>query len=57
MKAEWDRLRNVERPDGTRGVWDESRVEEWSDVRKRARKDNRLVHVGLVLGIVVEKEF
>ena len=55
MQDEWDRLRKVRRPDGTFGVWDESAVEEWSDVRKRFRALGKSVHVGLVFGIVVEK--
>ena len=55
MQKEWDRLRAVKRPDGTFGVWDESKVEEWSLVRKRARASGEKAHVGLVFGIVVEK--
>ena len=38
MQLEWDRLRNVERPDGTLGVWDEGAVEEWDVVRRRAKR-------------------
>ena len=38
MQLEWDRLRQVERPDGTFGCWDESSVMEWSKVRRAARK-------------------
>ena len=41
MQDEWDRLRRVERPDGTHGVWDEGLVEEWSDVRRRAKREGR----------------
>ena len=55
MQEEWDRLRRVKRPDGTHGVWDEDAVEEWSKVRKRARRTGATVNVGLVFGIVVEK--
>ena len=57
MQKEWDRLRSVTRPDGTKGVWDEDKVMEWSKVRSLARKQNRVVHVGLVFGIVVEKNY
>ena len=57
MQVEWDRLRQVERPDGNKGVWDENEVEEWDKVRRRARKQGLKVNVGLVFGIVVEKNF
>ena len=57
MQLEWDRLRAVERPDGNRGCWDEGRVMEWRDVRRNARKQGKTVNVGLVFGIVVEKNF
>ena len=33
MDADWARLRVVPRPDGRRGVWEESLVKEWPDVR------------------------
>ena len=55
MQTEWDRLRSVERPDGNKGVWDEEAVRPWAEVRKEARKAGRKVNVGLVFGIVVEK--
>ena len=57
MQDEWDRLRSVQRPDGNHGVWDESLVEEWGKVRARARRNGEKVNVGLVFGIVVEKNF
>ena len=47
--------RNVERPDGIWGGWDENLVEEWAEVRKRARRQNKLVHVRLAFGIVLEE--
>ena len=55
MQDEWDRLREVVRPDGKKGVWDEAQVANWADVRRQARKEGRNVNVGLVFGIVVEK--
>ena len=39
----------------TKGVWDETKVEEWSTVSARARKQGKTVHVGLVFGIAVIK--
>ena len=54
-RAEWTRLRSVERPDGTIGAWDESRVAEWRDVRRQAARDNIKVHVGRIFDFVVEK--
>ena len=55
MQVEWGRLRAAKRPDGTYGVWDESAVEEWSKVRRRARLHGRKANVGLAFGIVVGK--
>jgi hypothetical protein len=55
MQAEWDRLRSVVRPDGTFGCWDEHYVREWRDVRAEARRKGEKANVGLVYGIVVEK--
>ena len=55
MQDEWDRLRRVPRPDGKLGVWDEDLVEEWSKVRRRAERAGQKANVGLVFGIVVEK--
>ena len=55
LQVEWDRLRAVERPDGTYGVWDEGAVEEWSPARRRARLHGKKANVGLAFGIVVEK--
>ena len=55
MQEEWDRLRRVQRPDGTYGVWDESAVMEWHKVQCAARRAGTTATVGLVFGIVVEK--
>ena len=55
MQDEWDRLRRVPRPDGKLGVWDESGVMEWRDVQRAARRAGTTATVGLVFGIVVEK--
>ena len=55
MQTEWERLRKVKRPDGTHGVWDEAAVQEWSAVRASARRIGKKINVGLVFGIVVEK--
>ena len=46
--AEWNDLRRMQ-------TWDESTVMEWSDVKKRAKTEQRRVHVGRVFGILVEK--
>jgi hypothetical protein len=45
---EWARLRAA-------GCWDESKVCEWTDVRKAASKAGHTVHVGMIFEIVVEK--
>ena len=57
MQDEWNRLRSVKRPDGNLGVWDESQVREWGKVRAEARRNGAKVNVGLVFGIVVEKNY
>ena len=46
--AEWNDLRRMQ-------TWDESTVMEWSDVKQRAKTEQRRVHVGRVFGILVEK--
>ena len=55
MDAEWARLRAVLRPDGKLGVWDESSVREWRDVKKDALRAGQKAHCGIIFGIVVEK--
>ena len=45
----------VPRKDGKVGVWDEDAVQEWSSVRRDAQKQNIKANVGLIFGIVVEK--
>ena len=45
------------RPDGNKGVWEESVVRPWKEVRAEAKRQNRSVNVGLVFGIVVEKNY
>ena len=55
MEMEWRRLRQVPRKDGKAGVWDEDAVQEWSSVRRDAQKQNTKANVGLIFGIVVEK--
>ena len=37
------------------GVWLEDEVQEWNEVRKKAKKDGKEVHVGRIFGICVEK--
>ena len=54
MDVEWQQLRKVPRKDGKLGVWDED-VQEWSSVRRSAHKTNTKANVGLIFGIVVEK--
>ena len=46
-QTEWDRLRQVTRPDGSKGVWDEGGVREWADVHCEARQQGCKVNVGL----------
>jgi hypothetical protein len=55
MQLEWDRLRAVPRDGGKAGVWDESLVREWRHVRREAQGRDEKANVGLVFGIVVEK--
>ena len=47
---EWTNLRKAE-------VWDESVVQEWSDIAKWAQMQNKEVHMGRLFGIMVEKGF
>ena len=44
---EWDKLR-------AQGVWDESKVRPWSEVKAEARRSGTSVHVGRILDICVE---
>ena len=55
MQLEWTRLRAVPRDGGKAGVWDESLVREWRHVRNEAKDQNVKANVGLVFGIVVQK--
>ena len=55
QQAEWQRLRTVPRPDGGTGVWEESLVEEWRDVKRKALKDGLNIHIGCTFDIIVEK--
>ena len=55
MEVEWQRLRRVPRKDGKVGVWDEDIVREWAALRRDALARNSKANVGLVCGIVVEK--
>ncbi len=55
MQLEWDRLRAVPRDGGEAGVWDERLVREWRSVRREATSIGEKANVGLVFGIVVEK--
>ena len=55
MDAEWNRLRQVARPDGSRGCWDESAVREWHDVKREAKRKGEKAHIGSLFGIIVEK--
>ena len=55
MDLEWQRLRQVPRKGGKAGVWDEDDVREWASVRRDAQARNEEANVGLVFGIVVEK--
>ena len=55
MNVEWQRLRKVPRRDGKLGVWDEDAVQEWSSVRRNAQQKYIKANVGLIFGIVVER--
>ena len=55
MQDEWSRLRAVGWPDGQQGVWDETKVREWREVKAEARHGNAKAHIGRIFGIVVEK--
>ena len=55
MKAEWTRLRAVDRRDGKKGCWDEDCVMEWQEVKRLAGLAGKKAHVGRVFGICVEK--
>ena len=55
MQLEWDRLRAVPRADGKTGVWDEGLVREWDHVSQEAQDRDEKANVGLIFGIVVEK--
>ena len=48
MQDEWQSLRD-------HGVWDETNPQEWEDVRKKAQKDGRKIHLGYLFGICVQK--
>ena len=48
LDKEWTRLRE-------KGVWDETSVKNWKDVARQARIDKRIIHMGRVFGIMVEK--
>ena len=48
INKEWKRLRD-------RKAWDETTVREWSDVAAEARRANEEVHMGMLVGFVVEK--
>ena len=48
INKEWKRLRD-------RKAWDETTVREWSDVAADTRRNNEEVHMGMLLGLVVEK--
>ena len=48
MQQEWDRLRS-------RNAWDETNPREWSDVAREARQSGTEVRVGMIFGLVVEK--
>ena len=54
INKEWTRLRTI-KYDGGQGCWDESKVEEWRDVAKRAIKEKITIHVGRIFDICVEK--
>jgi hypothetical protein len=48
LDKEWTKLRNIT-------TWDESRVEEWSVVAARAKRNGIKVHIGRIFDICVEK--
>ena len=48
MNAEWSRHQKIK-------TWLEEKVENWSIVRDRARRNNKQIHIGRVFPILVEK--
>ena len=51
MQLEWDRLR----AQGDHGVWDESKVMEWDEVKRGAIRDKKTVHLGRIFELCFEK--
>ena len=51
MQLEWDRLRGQ----GDRGVWDESKVMEWDQVKAMAIKGKYTAHLGRIFELCFEK--
>ena len=41
----------------SKGVWDESRVREWSEVAAEAKKSGKTAHVGTIFGIAAIKNY
>ena len=50
MDKEWNRLFD-------KGVFDTSEVREWRDVAAEANRANKIIHMGRVFGIMVEKNY
>jgi len=48
VMKEWNKLR-------AQGVWDEKTVKPWAEVRAKAKRDGRTIHVGRIFDICVEK--
>jgi hypothetical protein len=44
LRKEWDRLRLID-------TWREDLVEEWDDVKRRAKQNDTKIHMGMVLQI------
>ena len=55
LQAEWSKLRQAPRGDGTFGAWDESKVREWRDVAAESRRTGKKAHIGRIFEICVEK--
>ena len=45
----------MKRPDGELGVWGETPVQKWKDVKRLARIEDRKAHIGRIFDIIVEE--
>ena len=61
LQKEWDGLANAKYTDvdgkQKRGVWDESRVMEYADLKRATNKAGKTIHIGRIFDICVEKGY